>query len=91
MKTSKQFILMMALCLTICSCSILRPSQARKAEKKQQKIEKQADGEYQKAVNQHYKNQSDTTKKMMKKSKKRSTILNAPKLRRGKAAKKCDF
>lgn len=91
MKLSNKFSVAILLILVLTGCSLIRPSQTKKAEKKQKKIEQQSRGEYEKAVSQHYNNQSDATKKMMKQSKKKAAKLNSPKLRSGKTKKNCGF
>ena len=70
-------------------CGILHPGNQRKVEKKQAQAEKQADKEYEKARQQHLKNQHKETIHMMKKTKKRSAVINKPKKRGFLSSKKC--
>jgi hypothetical protein len=80
----------MATYLTIpAGCSLLHPSKQSKVEKKQASESKKADKEYDKAKKQHLKLQKKETLKMMKKTKKRSTVVNKPKKRGFLGSKKC--
>jgi hypothetical protein len=54
------------------SCSSQRPANVRKAEKEKARKDKQAHKQYEKAVKEHMKRQSDATKAMMKQTKKES-------------------
>jgi hypothetical protein len=70
-------------------CGLLHPSAQKKVEKKQALENKKADKEYAKARKQHMDNQNKETKVMMKKTKKRSTVVNKPKKRSFFSSKKC--
>jgi hypothetical protein len=71
-------------------CSLLHPGKQHKVEKKQAQERKKADKEYEKARKQHLDLQNKETKQMMKKTKKRSTVVNKPKKRGFFSSKKCN-
>lgn len=57
-------------------CRILKTDMQSKMEKKQEKEDKKIVAEYHKARKAHFKNQSKSSKQMMKKTKKRASLLN---------------
>lgn len=65
--------------LTFNSCSILQRSDAAKAEKKMESQMKGADKELEGLKKAHYKRQHQETKKMIKKTRRKSDKLNNPK------------
>lgn len=62
--------------VTVSSCGILMPSKQAQVEKKQAKESEKARAEYDKAIEAHMKNQSDETRKMMKKTRKKAKGFN---------------
>jgi hypothetical protein len=78
-----------ALSLANTSCSLFHNNSQKKAEKKKASVDKKAVKEYEKARQQHLKNQSKSTIRMMKKTKKRAAEVNAPKKRSRFSGKKC--
>jgi len=83
-------ILVISLMILPTGCSLLHPGNQKKVEKKQAQESKKADKEYEKAKNQHLKNQNKETIRMMKKTKKRSTMVNKPKKRGLFSSTKCN-
>jgi len=72
------------------SCRVFRHDSKSVAEKKQKKVEKEAMAEFKKAEKQHIKNQSKSTRQMMKGTKKKAGIYNGPKRKRGFRKTKCN-
>lgn len=68
--------LSLSLLIVTSSCGILRPSKQSQVERRQAKEAQKAQTEYDKAVEAHMKNQSDETRKMMKKTKKKAKGFN---------------
>jgi hypothetical protein len=71
------------------SCSLLIKDKQSVSETKQQKADKRASAEYEKAREQHYKNQSKAAKKMMKRTGKQASDFNKPMKRKGFNKTKC--
>jgi hypothetical protein len=71
-------------------CGLLHPGSQRKIEKKQAQESKKADKEYDLARKQHLKHQNKKTLRMMKKTKKRASVVNKPKKRGKFSSKKCN-
>ena len=71
-------------------CSLLHPGNQKKVEKKQALESKKADKEYALAKKQHLKNQNKETLRMMKRTRKQSTLVNKPKKRGIFTSKKCN-
>jgi type II secretory pathway pseudopilin PulG len=69
-------VLLLTLTLVTGSCGILRPSKQAQIERRQAKEAQKAQAEYDKAIEAHMKNQSDGTRKMMKKTKKKAKGFN---------------
>jgi len=82
-------ILLITLLTVPAGCSLLHPSKQSKIEKKQASESKKADKEYDLARKQHLKIQKKETLRMMKKTKKRSAVVNKPKKRGFLSSKKC--
>lgn len=89
----KQSILFMLLLLIptffSTSCRVFRHDSKSVAEKKQQKADKAATAEFNKAEKAHIKNQSKSTRSMMKSTKKKAGKNNAFKKRKGKSKNTC--
>jgi len=79
------FVLILPAGLT--SCSPERSASVRKTEKEKARKDKEARKEYDKAVRQHMKRQSDETRSMMKKTKKETTKNTPLKPTSGKKCK----
>lgn len=72
----KQTVLLAAILLITASCGILRPGKQAQVERRQAREAQKARAEYDKAVEAHEKNQSDETRKMMKKTRKKAKGFN---------------
>ena len=70
-------------------CRLLKRDKQSVAEKKQHEADKKVSAEYDKALDQHYKNQSNDAKKMMKKTKKQASRFNKPMKRKGNTKSTC--
>jgi len=70
------FLSLFTLAIATSSCGILRPGKQAQVERRQAKEAQKAQAEYDKAVEAHMKNQSDETRKMMKKTKKKAKSFN---------------
>ena len=83
------FFIMLFYCMPF-GCSIIKPSQGHKAEKKEAAAQKKVMVQYKKAQKQHYKNQSKEARKMMKQTQKHAKAINKPKERHGLWKTKCN-
>jgi hypothetical protein len=72
------------------SCGILRPGKQAKIERKQAKEAEKSKAEYDKAIEAHMKNQSDETRKMMKKTRKKAKGFNKFMKKPSKTSPGCD-
>jgi|WetSurMetagenome_2_1015567.scaffolds.fasta_scaffold317723_2 hypothetical protein len=72
------------------SCGILIPSKQAKVERKQAKEAEKSKAEYDKAIEAHMKNQSDETRKMMKKTRKKAKGFNKFMKKPSKTSPGCD-
>lgn len=70
------YFLLLTLLIATSSCGILRPGKQAEVERRQAKEAQKARDEYEKVVEAHKKNQSDETRKMMKKTKKKAKGFN---------------
>lgn len=68
--------LLLTIMIATSSCGILKPSKQSQVERRQAKEAQKAQAEYDKAIEAHMKNQSDETRKMMKKTKKKAKGFN---------------
>lgn len=76
MKRSAIFFLVLLLLMTF-SCASSRSSRAiRKAERMMEQQERQAQKDYEKAIDTHYKHQAPKTKKMIREDRRRAKRLN---------------
>ncbi len=78
MQRIRNFGILIILCLIAVSCSLIKPSEEKKAEKATKKEIKAIDKDLRKREKAHWKNQTPEAKKMMKRTKKHSKKLNKP-------------
>lgn len=83
-------IIFTASAFSLPGCSILTRDEQSIAEKKQEKENKKAAADYEKARKKYYKNQSNDTKKMMKQTKKQAAGYNKSRKRGLFSGTKCD-
>ena len=82
MKVKLLFILLLIICTGLSSCKSYKESRkVKKAEKEVVNTDKQAEKDYKKLVETHYKRQPQKTKVMMEESKRRSEYYNQSKKR----------
>lgn len=84
----KHLILILMLGIISPGCSLFQKSSRKKAEKKMEQSDKKGNKEFEDARQQHIKNQSKKTIKMMKKTKRHADKLNRGK-RKNHSGKKC--
>ena len=82
MKFKLLFISLLIICIGLTSCKSYKESRkVKKAEKEVVNTDKQAEKDYKKLVETHYKRQPQKTKEMMEESKRRSEYYNQSKKR----------
>ncbi len=83
-------IFLAVLTFSAAGCRILKKDKQTQALKKQEKADKDAAAEYEKARKQYHDRQSKQAKKMMKQTKKKAAKFNKPLKRKSLKKKNCD-